>query len=97
MTEITQADCDVAETLFNDVLGNVSNYGEWGYMSYRQAAERSMAEAFARHRLAERAKIVAWLRGQGEFGSDPAKAWGETFAELIEEGEHETFTHPDNV
>lgn len=66
MTEITQADRDVAETLFNDVLGNVSSYGEWGYMSYRQAAERSMAAAFARHRqqaaAEERAKIVEWLR-----------------------------------
>jgi hypothetical protein len=42
----------------------------------------------ARHRLAERANIVAWLRAQGEFGSERAQAWGETFADQIEEGEH---------
>lgn len=38
--------------------------------------------------LIERAKIVAWLRGQGEFGSERAQAWGETFAMHIEAGEH---------
>jgi len=42
----------------------------------------------ARHRLEERAKIVAWLRSQGEFGSERAQAWGETFAEQLEAGEH---------
>ena len=90
MTEITQADCDVAETLFNDVLGNVSIYGEWGCTSYRQAAERSMAEAFARHReqaaAEERAKIVAWLRSK--TGLD---LWAYQYlADCIETSEHET-------
>ena len=42
----------------------------------------------ARHRIEERAKIVAWLRSQGEFGSERAQAWGETFAEQLEAGEH---------
>ena len=59
----------------------------------RDAAEQyDVVEAFARHREAaaaeERAKIVAWLRGQGEFGSEHAQAWGETFAEQIEAKEH---------
>lgn len=36
----------------------------------------------------ERARIVAWLRAQGEFGSERAQAWGETFAMHIEAGEH---------
>ena len=52
------------------------------------AAQYDVVEAFARHRLEERAKIVAWLRGQGEFGSERAQAWGETFADQIEAGEH---------
>lgn len=66
MMQVEQIDRDAAETLFKDVLGNVSSYGEWGYTSYREAAERSMAQAFARHRHQARAevvgKIVAWLR-----------------------------------
>jgi hypothetical protein len=68
------------------------------------AAQYDVVEAFARHRqygydqgyydgrkmdaMEERAKIVAWLRGQGEFGSERAQAWGETFADQIEAGEH---------
>lgn len=36
----------------------------------------------ARHRLAERAKIVAWLRGQDGHGYDTMRA------ECIEAGEH---------
>ncbi len=64
----------------------------------------TLPQAFARHRkygydqgyydgrqadgAEERAKIVAWLRGQGEFGSERAQAWGETFADQIEAGEH---------
>ena len=41
---------------------------------------------FDAHR--ERAKIVAWLRGQGEHGSERAQVWGESFAKEIEAGEH---------
>ena len=36
----------------------------------------------------ERGNIVEWLRRQGEFGSERAQAWGETFAEQVEAGEH---------
>lgn len=39
-------------------------------------------EAFARHRLAERAKIVAWLREQDGHGYDDMRA------NCIEAGEH---------
>jgi hypothetical protein len=85
MTEITQADHKAAEKAQWDAVVRVG----------------SLAEAFARHRekaaAEERAKIVAWLRRQSEYGSDLAQAWGETFAELIEAGEHETFTRSDNV
>jgi hypothetical protein len=56
------------------------------------AAQYDVVEAFARHReqaaAEERAKIVAWLRAQGEFGSERAQAWGETFATHIEAEEH---------
>ena len=68
------------------------------------AAQYDVVEAFARHRqygydqgyydgrkmdgMEERAKIVTWLRAQGEFGSERAQAWGETFAIHIEAGEH---------
>lgn len=40
------------------------------------------AEPFARHRLAERAKIVAWLREQDGHGYDDMRA------NCIEAGEH---------
>lgn len=46
------------------------------------AAQYDVVEAFARHRLTERAKIVAWLRGQDGHGYDAMRA------ECIEAGEH---------
>lgn len=51
MSEITQADRDAADEHFDLWYPNTA----WGY--------DPLVEAFARHRLAERAKIVAWLRG----------------------------------
>jgi hypothetical protein len=36
----------------------------------------------------EREKIVAWLLKQGEYGSEHAQAWGETFAMQIAGKEH---------
>ena len=75
MTEVTQADRDAANEAQRNAMMRVG----------------SMHEAFARHRLAERAKIVAWLR---------SNAMGERWRSLaaaIEAGEHEPFTHPDNV
>ena len=90
MTEITQADRDAAISgYFAWCSGNpvIPNKIASGVMD-----DHSMVKAFARHREAaaaeERAKIVAWLRGQGEFGSEHAQAWGETFAEQIEAKEH---------
>ena len=32
------------EKLFNDLLGNMASYGEWGSPSYREAALRTIAE-----------------------------------------------------
>ena len=46
MTEITQADRDAAERLIETV----------------SMTRNSLAEAFARHRMEERAAVVAWCR-----------------------------------
>ena len=49
------------------------------------AAQYDLAEAFARHRMEERAAIVAYARGHG------GNAWSRDvlyFAEKIEAGEH---------
>lgn len=42
-----------------------------------------LAEAFARHRLAERAAIVAWLRAQNSTWATDSET-----ADCIEAGEH---------
>ena len=89
MNEITQADRDAAAHFWQK-----SFEGDF----------YTLPQAFARHRkygynqgyydgrkmdaMEERARIVAWLREQGEFGSERAQAWGETFADQIEAGEH---------
>ena len=94
MSEIAPADQDAAARLngcdsWEAFLATPRYDDEWVEWS---------VEEFARHRLAERAKIVAWLREQVEpkemllFNQT---AW--VLADCIEAGEHETFTHPDNV
>ena len=51
-------------------------------------------QVVARHRqqaaAEERAKIVAWLRG---FATN----YADDLADILEAGEHEDFTHPDNI
>ena len=49
MTEITQADRDAVKAY----------YVETGFV----ADQKGLEQAFARHRMEERAAIVAWLRG----------------------------------
>jgi hypothetical protein len=86
VTEITEADCNVAEYIAGDRARDldyqvVAHHRQYGYyQGYYDGRQADGAE--------ERAKIVAWLRGQGEFGSERAQAWGETFADQIEAGEH---------
>jgi hypothetical protein len=86
MTEITQADKDAAEEHFDVWYPDTA----WGY--------DALVDTLARHRLAERAKIVAWLRDAGSvslsyglLGRD-LSAILEGVADAIEAGEHETFT-----
>ena len=81
MTEITQADRDATNDALRNALMQIG----------------SMHEAFARHRLAERAKIVAWLRSVDDLDERWALQNSHWYADEIEAGEHETFTHPDNV
>jgi hypothetical protein len=69
MTEITQADRDAAAALYE-----LNAIQPWD--------EEMVARAFARHRLEERAKIVAWLREQDGHGYDAMRA------DCIEAGEH---------
>ena len=89
MTEITQADKDAAARL--------NGYARWEIWLIVPLHDKEWmqlcAADFARHRIAERAKIVAWLRKEAPAAlHDPRMV-----ANAIEAGEHETFTHPDNV
>lgn len=85
MTEITQADHDAAEEHFDVWYPDTA----WGY--------DPLVEAFARHREAERARIVAWLRVNGlpvacikhaQVLIDADNFWSVVSA--IERGEHLT-------
>lgn len=85
MTEITQADRDAAADFLE---------------SWEPGPEMTvvkLAKAFARHRLAERAKIVAWLRELAEAVSEHGskKHLLISIATVIDADK--TFTHPDNV
>lgn len=80
MTKITQADRDAA----------ASGYFAWcsgnpvipDRMKAGNADDHSMVQAFARHRMEERAAIVAWLRGPEPYPD------GHDIADAIETGEH---------
>ena len=94
MTEITQAD----QELFIATLNPCDSVAE----SVRKGTSFTWeVQQIARHReqaaAEERAKIVAWLRSV----DDPDERWAlqnsHWYADEIEAGEHETFTHPDNV
>jgi len=81
VAEVTEAD--------REVLIRISNSDDETAQRIRRGLIYTWEVGeIARHRLEERAKIVAWLRSQGEFGSERAQAWGETFAEQLEAGEH---------
>ena len=87
MTEITQADRDAAASGYfawcsgNPVIPDRMKVGD--------ADDHSMVQAFARHRMEERAAIVAWLRDRKEMTAfyidyvETAQA-----ADAIEAGEH---------
>ena len=83
MTEITQADCDVAEYIAGDRARDldyqvVARHRQCGYdQGYYDGRQVDGAE--------ERAKIVAYARGHG------GNAWSRDvlyFAEKVEAGEH---------
>jgi hypothetical protein len=67
---VKQADRDAAEAIYPAFLASLKG-DEGGY---------GIAEAFARHRIEERAKIVAWCRNVNIYWCKCAYA--------IEEGEH---------
>ena len=71
MTEITQADRDAAAALSDEVNPCAC-----------EMCKGTMQEAFARHRLEERAAIVAWLRGDDPYPD------GHDIADAIEAGEY---------
>ena len=79
MTEITQADRDAAASGYfawcsgNPVIPDRMKAGD--------ADDHSMVQAFARHRMEERAAIVAWLRSKDTYDFDD-------LAIDIEAGEH---------
>ena len=93
MTKITQADRDAAaEAFFCKPLLNEKHNDDRRVRAFARHRQYGYDQGYYDGRQAdgaeERAKIVAWLRGQGEFGSERAQAWGETFADQIEAGEH---------
>ena len=70
MIEITQADRDAAERSMRNAIMRTG----------------SRAEDFARHRIEERAKIVAWLRHKLDDWPDYVAP--SDIADAIEAGEH---------
>jgi hypothetical protein len=76
MTEITQADWDATEKLWNEV--EVCTCDKCHVFT---------AETFARHRMEERAKIVAWLRSDKIVLSMDGSA-EDVVASAIEAGDH---------
>ena len=79
MTEITQADRDAAaEAFFCKPLLNEKHNDDRRVRAFARHREQAAAE--------ERAKIVAWLRGNAM-----GERW-RSLAAAIEAGEHETFT-----
>lgn len=83
MTEITQADWDATEKLWNEVE-----------VCACDKCHVFTAEAFARHRSETEQKIVAWLRGKAdEYDSGHRESWPtiDSFnqtADAIEQGSH---------
>lgn len=81
----TAADEAAAETLFRTILGDVGSYAEWGYTSYREAAQRNIAQAFALHAhqareqaLEEAAKVAECQfddRGNSRSGHHSETDW----------------------
>lgn len=81
MTEDTQTDRDAALRLAMRGTGGLHPRDIQEILEGRHD-KNAIVTAFARHRLEERAKIVAWLRGQDGHGYDAMRA------ECIEAGEH---------
>ncbi len=77
MTKITQADRDAAD----EIMEEVDACG-------CKLCGMRVCEAFARHRMEERAAIVAWLRKAFGEKSDWNVAHASDFAQSIEAGEH---------
>ena len=75
MVEVTQADRDAAEAFRRGIGGKYD----------REVS--SLAEAFARHRLAERAAVVAWLRDI-DFAHESQRRAVNQIADAIERGDH---------
>lgn len=86
MTDITQADRDMAARIF----GAFGIHGE-KIVKAGWADDDDIVQAFARHRMEERAAIVAYIRREqlDEYNERTAKeteAWW--YANAIEAGEH---------
>lgn len=87
MTEITQADCDVAEYIAGDRVRDVdyqvvARHRQYGYdQGYYAGRQADGAE--------ERAKIVAWLaREEEDYPSGKYSGFAAIIREEIEAGEH---------
>ena len=86
LIRISNSDDETAQRIRRGLIytwevGEIARHRQYGYDQGYYDGRQADGEK-------ERAKIVAWLRGQGEFGSERAQAWGETFADQIEAGEH---------
>ena len=59
---VTQVDEAKALEVFNDALGDMGSFAEYGRPSYQDGALRTIAVHLARHRQsAERGEVVAWM------------------------------------
>lgn len=86
--KVEQIDRDAANAL---MLGPLVAGGDGGTYIVRTPVLSEVYQAFARHRLAERAAIVAWLR---DDSADPQSLWAihtavrHYAAAAIEQGQH---------
>lgn len=86
MSKVTQADRDAAAAIVymenKSGLNWASAEGMRDHVAEGKWDWHPVVQAFARHRMEERAKIVAWLRDQDGHGYDAMRA------DCIEAGEH---------
>jgi hypothetical protein len=78
---VTQADIDAVKLYLQGT-------GPWALDEIGIGPDDSLVQAFARHRLEERAKIVAWLRKEAIMSTDTVRKRMNKALDQIEAGGH---------